>query len=97
MPRLNLRADEPTPSGTPTDPAALPPLLARASDAARLCGVSGATFDRLRSAGKIPAPLRLGGSLCWRVAELAAWTEAGCPDRKTWETLRAVKNSNGRP
>jgi predicted DNA-binding transcriptional regulator AlpA len=40
------------------------------------------------SAGRAPAPLRLSrGCVRWRRAELIAWTEAGCPDRRTWELL----------
>lgn len=74
----------------PPAAATLPPLLVRRREAARLCGISPATWDRLVSAGRTPAPLRVGGVLLWRVSELASWTEAGCPDRKTWEALRAA-------
>jgi predicted DNA-binding transcriptional regulator AlpA len=74
---------------------ALVPLLVRAAAAARLCGVSRATWHRLAAAGRTPAPLRLGGSVLWRVEELTAWCHAGCPDRRTWEALRDAQQ-NGR-
>ncbi|HEY7157901.1 MAG TPA: hypothetical protein VH575_28345 [Gemmataceae bacterium] len=103
MPRLTLRADDPTPDANgaapdagkrpPAEPAA-PPLLVRRREAARLCGLSPASWDRLHVSGRCPAPVRLGGAVLWRVAELIAWTEAGCPDRETWAAIRAANNAN---
>ena len=75
---------------------ALGPLLVRAAEAARLCGLSRATWHRLSAAGRVPAPLRLGGAVLWRAAELAEWCAAGCPDRRTWEALRPAQR-DGRP
>ena len=63
-------------------------LLVPAQVAARLCGVSEATWWRLHAAAKVPAPVRLGGRTLWRRAELAAFCEAGCPDRRSWEAPR---------
>lgn len=70
-------------------PAPLPPLLVTAADAARLCGTSRPTWDRWTSAGLNPAPRRIGGRPLWSVAELQAWIEAGCPDRRRWEAMRS--------
>jgi predicted DNA-binding transcriptional regulator AlpA len=74
------------------DAANLPPLLVRRKVAARLCGVSVASWDRLHAAGKTPQPVRLGAALVWRIAELRAWTAAGCPPlsewRAQWEALQ---------
>jgi predicted DNA-binding transcriptional regulator AlpA len=93
MPRLTVHASDPTPNAaTPVaDPAALPPLLVRRREAARLCGLSPASWDRLVSAGLTPAPVRLGGAVLWSVEDLRAWVAAGCPDRRTWEALREQK------
>jgi predicted DNA-binding transcriptional regulator AlpA len=67
-----------------------------AREAARLVGLSLASWYRLRAAGRVgPAEVRLGGRVLFRAAELAEWVAAGCPDRKTWEALRAA-NGNGR-
>lgn len=68
----------------PAEPVA-PPLLVRRRAAARLCGLSVSAWDRLHAAGRVPAPIRLSGALCWRVAELAEWVDAGCPPRAEWE------------
>jgi predicted DNA-binding transcriptional regulator AlpA len=95
MPRLNLHSTDP--SDTPT-PATAPttakqrtrrrlPLLVRRKAAARLCGVSLPTWDRLDAAGKTPSAIRLGGAKLYRAAELAAWVEYGCPPRAQWAAL----------
>jgi predicted DNA-binding transcriptional regulator AlpA len=76
--------------------AAVEPLLVRAPGAARMCGMSLASWYRLAAAGRTPASLRLGGAVMWRIAELREWVAAGCPCRKTWEALRAAQKS-GRP
>lgn len=59
-------------------------LLLSARDAAATCGVSKATWWRLDSAGKIPQPIKIGGSTRWRTDDLRRWVAAGCPDRETW-------------
>lgn len=66
-------------------------LLSRRA-AARYLGLSPAKLDRLSAAGLCPRPLRIGRSVMYRRAELAAWTAAGCPDRRDWERLRAAEN-----
>jgi hypothetical protein len=38
-------------------------------------------------AGMIPAPVRIGGRVLWRIDEIRAWLAAGVPDRKKWTTL----------
>jgi len=57
------------------------PLLASSSEAARLCGVSKRYWLSLSSAGKIPAPVRLGTRVLWRVDELREWVAGGCKAR----------------
>jgi predicted DNA-binding transcriptional regulator AlpA len=79
-----------------TPPTAAPaPLLVGADVAGPMCGRSEASWWRDHAAGRIPAPVRLGGRTLWRAAELAAWVEAGCPCRRMWEALRATQR-NGR-
>lgn len=46
---------------------------------AELLDISVRTLWRLRSAGKIPQPVRIGGNIRWNAAEIWAWIEAGCP------------------
>ncbi|WP_439623995.1 helix-turn-helix transcriptional regulator [Gemmata sp.] len=43
------------------------------------------------AAGKLPAPVRIGGRVVWRVSEIRAWLDAGAPDRETWESRRAAR------
>ena len=64
-------------------------LLVGRIEAARLCAVSSASWDRLVSAGKTPRPLKLGGRVVWRRTDLEAWISYGCPDRKTFDALTA--------
>lgn len=86
---------------SPRDAITLPtettPLLVGATEAARLCSVSEATWWRLAAAGKVPVPIKLGGRTLWRVGELREWTAAGCPDRHAWDVLRGPgRAQNGR-
>jgi excisionase family DNA binding protein len=64
-------------------------LLVPDTVAAALTGVSRATWRRLFAAGKTPAAVRLGRRRLWNRAELVAWAEAKCPDRRTWEAMSA--------
>jgi predicted DNA-binding transcriptional regulator AlpA len=103
-PHMNLYAMDPVPEtdavpatlAPPTEPIAPLPLLVTARRAAGLCGLSEATWWRLHASGKCPAPVKIGKSTRWRVEELRAWTEAGCPDRQTWSVLSASRNGSGR-
>ncbi len=61
------------------------PLVIRDSEAAKMLGISRGAFRKLNDSGKVPAPVRLGRRVLWRVAELEAWLESGCPPRHRWE------------
>lgn len=76
---------------TNTKVATIEPLAVRAADAAALVGLSEASWWRMNSGAKIPAPVKLNGSTVWPVAELRAWIAAGAPDRRTWEALKAAR------
>lgn len=43
---------------------------------------------RLNSCGKLPAPIRIGGSVRWAESTIAQWLKAGAPDRKTFESMQ---------
>jgi excisionase family DNA binding protein len=43
-----------------------------------MLGASARTVYRLADAGKLPAPVRLGGLTRWRRAELLDWIAGGC-------------------
>lgn len=73
------------------------PLLVDAKQAAQLYGVSPATWHRMVSAGRTPAPVRPSpGSVRWRVADLHEHIALGCPGRKEFETLTSGNGRGGR-
>ncbi len=43
---------------------------------------------RLNSCGKLPKPIRIGGSVRWAESTIAKWLKAGAPDRKTFEAMQ---------
>ena len=92
--RMPLHAEPPA---TTEQAPAVEPWLVSAHQAATLCGLSPATWYRLASAGRCPAPLRLSrGCVRWRAEELRDWIAAGCPSRREWEARRAVEHGSDR-
>jgi excisionase family DNA binding protein len=68
--------------------------LIDAKEAAALCGVSISTWYSLVASGKTPNSVRLGRSVKWRLDELLAWIDSGCPARSAWESLSGRKHQN---
>ncbi len=64
------------PTGPPVAPA---PELLGVKAAAALLSISPRHLFRLCDSGRAPAPIRLGGAVRWRRAELLSWLESGCP------------------
>jgi len=64
--------------------------LLTAKDAAKLCRLSKRSWFRLSSAGKIPAPVRIGGSVRWRQKDIEDYITWNCPDRKTFEAMKST-------
>lgn len=60
-------------------------LLLTAEQTAELLGISVRHVHKLNREEKIPAPVRLGGSVRWRREEVERWVEAGSPSREEWE------------
>ena len=56
------------------------PLLVSASSLAEMLQISKRTLWRLLSAGQLPLPVRVGGSVRWRVHEVRKWIDSGCPE-----------------
>lgn len=54
-------------------------LLATPKQVAELLQVSTRTLWRMRSAGSLPTPIRLGSAVRWRRDEIEQWILAGCP------------------
>jgi excisionase family DNA binding protein len=64
--------------GNPPPLREIRPLLLSAGEVARVLGVSTRTLWRLQSGGRLPEPVRLGGSTRWRVSDIERWVAEGC-------------------
>jgi predicted DNA-binding transcriptional regulator AlpA len=53
----------------------------------KMLSLSKRQIFRLKSSGKIPAVVRIGGSVRWKQTDIQKWIGLGCPDRKTFETI----------
>lgn len=60
-------------------------LLVSAEELATILDVSQRTIWRLLSARQIPSPVRFGGTVRWRLSEVNAWIEQGCPQQEALE------------
>ncbi len=49
---------------------------------------------RLNACGRIPKPIRIGGSIRWAEGIISDWLAAGAPDRKTFEALQNEGGKN---
>ncbi len=67
------------------------PIAVSARELANMLGISLRQIWRLNSAGKLPKPIRIGGSVRWNRLEVMDWFRAGCPDRRVWEARKAVQ------
>lgn len=54
-------------------------LLINVDELSSLLSMSPRTIWRKLSAGQMIQPVRIGGSTRWRLDEVQAWVEAGCP------------------
>ena len=73
------------------------PLLIGIRELSRILSRSVASLHRDDAAGRLPGALWIGSSKRWRLSEITAWTEAGCPSRREWELLRdSSAQRNGR-
>lgn len=76
---------------TDTHQAEPAPLVADAKALAKLLNCGLRTIRTHDAAGKLPAPVRIGGRVVWRLDEIRAWLDAGAPDRETWAARRAAR------
>lgn len=65
-------------------------LTATDSELARMLGISSRHLWNLDKTAKIgPAPIKLGKSRRWNLADVRAWLDAGAPGRAEWESQRS--------
>lgn len=62
--------------------------LLSAKAVGQMLSLSKRQIFRLNSCGKIPAPIRIGGSVRWAQSTITQWLKAGAPDRKTFEAIQ---------
>ena len=66
------------------------PLMLRAKDAARLCGLSSSTWYEFRSAGMLPPSIKLGKARLWRLDVLRKWVELNCPNIDKFKAMEKL-------
>ena len=49
-------------------------------EVAEICGIAPETVRRMTDRGAIPAPVRLGRAVRYRLSDLESWIQSGCPD-----------------
>lgn len=62
--------------------------LLTAKELGEMLSLSKRQVFRLNSCGKLPKPLRIGGSVRWAQSTIVKWLNAGAPDRKTFEAVK---------
>ncbi|HEG43600.1 MAG TPA: DNA-binding protein [Phycisphaerales bacterium] len=55
---------------------------------AEVLSVSIRQVFRLKAENKIPAPMKIGGSIRWKRSEIERWMEWDCPGRETFEAMK---------
>ncbi|MEJ2705600.1 MAG: hypothetical protein P8Z79_24440 [Sedimentisphaerales bacterium] len=50
-------------------------------------------IHRLNSAGRLPKPLRIGGSIRWSSDTICRWLSLSAPDRRTFEAMQGDQKS----
>jgi excisionase family DNA binding protein len=60
-------------------------LLVDAKTAAALLDISPRTLLRLHDEKAIPAAVRIGRLVRWRLTELLEWIDSGCPHQRYWK------------
>lgn len=62
--------------------------LLTAKTLGEMLSLSKRQVHRLNACGKLPKPLRIGGSVRWVESIIAKWLAVGAPDRKTFEAMQ---------
>jgi excisionase family DNA binding protein len=63
---------------------------------AKRLNLSVRTVWRRNDDGKLPAPVKIGGSVRWSSQEISRWIAARCPDRTTWVRVNKETDEGGR-
>jgi excisionase family DNA binding protein len=71
-------------------------LLIDTPTVARLLNVSRRHVCRLLDEKALPAPVRLGRLLRWRLSDILEWIEADCPPQSVWVQMRQASSRKKR-
>jgi predicted DNA-binding transcriptional regulator AlpA len=66
----------------------VPKLLIGIGGLSQMLDWSERTTRRKYSAGLLPRPIKISGSIRWNVEEIRRWVNAGCPTRAAWEATK---------
>lgn len=64
--------------------------LLSAKALARILSTSVRTIWRYAGSGRLPANLKIAGSVRWRQSDIEKWVKMGCPDRKEFEQFEGM-------
>lgn len=64
--------------------------LLTAKQLGQLLALSKRQIFRLNSCGKLPKPLKIGGAIRWKLADIALWQDGNCPDRREYEARQKM-------
>jgi prophage regulatory protein len=67
---------------TPDTTTSAEPLLIPVEHVGAILNVSTRTVWRLLSTKRLPEPIRIGGSVRWRLDQVRQWIAAGCPPQQ---------------
>ncbi len=66
--------------------------LLSAKELAKMLSLSKRQIHRLNSCHRLPAPIRIGGSIRWDLErDIKPWIAVGAPDRKSWEAMQQAR------
>lgn len=66
--------------------------LLSAKTLGQMLSLSKRQIFRLNSCGKLPSPIRIGGSVRWAESTISEWLKAGAPDRRTFEAMQEAQS-----
>ena len=64
--------------------------LVKAKELAQMLSVSERHVWRMKSAGKLPKPVTVGGCVRWVLADIELFLSMGCPAQKQFEAMKAA-------
>ena len=67
--------------------------LLNVKDMAVMLNVSQRHLWRMKSAGKLPKPVKLGRCIRWLLSDVEAWLCMGCPSQKEFEHRKRANRS----